>query len=132
MNAGAPTCSTCGGLNTSPQANQCRFCGRPLAVAPAPQPYAAQPGGYGAPPPYAGYGAPPGGYGAPGPYGAPNPYGQQQGYPVQGFGGGQPYPVVPVRSGWNGWSTFFIVRVAIAAIAIGISLLGACISALSH
>jgi hypothetical protein len=57
---------------------------------------------------------------------------------VQGFGGVQPFqhgyaPQQYRSSGWtSGWSTFFWVRLVIAAIAIGISLLGACISAISH
>lgn len=84
-----------------------------------------------------GYGPPMQGYGAPpNPYGGPNPYAQQQ-YPVQGFGGVQPFNpgYVNVNRGWgggSGWSTFFWIRLGIAAIAIGISLLGACVSALSH
>jgi len=94
------------------------------------------------------YGAPPGGgYGAPNPYGAPNnpyaaPYGQN---PYGGPGPGQ-YPVAPVQ-GWNGnygrqvnrgwgfgggWSTFFWVRLAIAGVFISLSLLGACINAISN
>jgi hypothetical protein len=55
---------------------------------------------------------------------------------VQGFGGAQPYApgYAPVnRSGWaTGWSAFFWVRLVIAVIAISLSLLGACVSALSH
>jgi hypothetical protein len=69
-----------------------------------------------------GYGQPPMGYGQP----PQNPYGYPPPYVIQ--------PVVytnPYRSG-SAWSTFFWVRIAIAAIAIGISLLGACVSALSH
>jgi hypothetical protein len=159
MNAGAPTCSTCGGLNTNPQSMQCRFCGQALAPQGygAPQTYGAphgyaQPQGYGQPQPYGapphvgpgGYGAPPG-YGAPqnpyggpspNPYGGPqpNPYAQQ--YPVQGYGGVQPFAGghgYVNRSGWaSGWSTFFWVRLAIAAIAISLSLIGACVSAISQ
>lgn len=96
--------------------------------------------GYGAPPGYGtppGYGAPPGGYGMPPahPYGGPhaNPYGQN--VPVAGFGGVQPFHGAGYvnRSGWaSGWSTFVWVRLAIAAVAIAVSLLGACVSALSH
>ncbi|MBX3233064.1 MAG: hypothetical protein KIT84_12915 [Labilithrix sp.] len=146
MNGGAPTCGTCGGLNTNPQAMQCRFCGQ--ALAPQAPPMQAQaygaPTGYGAPPPGA-YGAPqPQAYGQP--YGAPNPYGQPpnpyggpnpygQPYPVQGFGGAQPFGAgnAYVNRGWGGgWSTFFWIRLGIAAIVIGISLLGACVNAITH
>lgn len=160
MNAPAPTCSTCGGVNTNPQATQCRFCGQALT----PQTYGAaqaygSPQGYGA----QGHGAPQqpygaGGYGAPQGYGQPpaSPYGGPQpnmyGYggpqpnmyggpqpnmhpPVAGFGGAQPFQGHGYvnRSAWSsGLSTFFWVRLVIAAIAIGISLLGACASAISH
>ena len=154
MNAGAPTCSTCGGVNTNPQLIKCHFCGSQLAPpapppgygAYAPQPYGAPPG-YGVPPGYGpqpGYGAPPG-YGPQPGYGAPPPggYGQpgQPGYGVHGFGGAQPfhYAQPPVQYGngiarglTNGWSTFFWIRLGIAVFAISISLLGACVSALSH
>ena len=117
----------------------------PGGYAPPPGGYGAPPGGYGAPP--GGYGAPPGGYGAPpGGYGAPNPYGGPQpgpyggpmpGQQVHGFGGVQPfnagYTPQYRSSGWaSGWSTFFWVRLGIAAVAIAVSLLGACVSALSH
>lgn len=140
MNAGAPTCSTCGGVNVNPQAAQCRFCGQALAhLAPqaygAPQGYGA-PQNYGAPPPQQGYGQPFGGPQPP-PYGyggpQPNPYGTPH-VPVAGFGGVQPYQNHGyVSRGWtSGWSTFFWVRLAIAVIAISVSLLGACISAISH
>ncbi len=182
MNAGAPTCPACGGLNTNPQSNQCRFCGQALSAAPAygghamqqQQGYGAPPqggygapaqGGYGAPPqggygapPQGGYGAPPqggygapaqGGYGAPaqGGYGAPPQggygYGAPQGggfapqYPGQGFAGVQPFQggngFVSRGSGWtSGWSTFFWILLVIAAVVIGISLTGACVSALTH
>jgi hypothetical protein len=126
MNAGAPTCPNCGGLNTNPQQMQCRFCGSALRP-PQPPPgygaYAPQP--YGAPPPGYGYGPPPPGYG-------PNQ--------VHGFGGNQPFQYAQppvhyqqINQGWgNGWSTFFWVRLGIAVFAIGISLLGACVSALTH
>jgi hypothetical protein len=117
--------------------------------------YGGQPG-YGAPPGYGGapqmqqpmqqpYGAPPGyggqNYGAPqNPYAAP--YGQN---PYGGPGPGQ-YPVAPVQGfngnygrqvnrGWGfggGWSTFFWIRLAIAGVFISLSLLGACINAISH
>ena len=132
---------------------QCRFCGQGLA------PQASQ--AYGAPPGYgahhgaahghgqAAYGAPPGGFGAPqgygppsaSPYGGPQPnmYGGPQPYggshlPVTGFGGAQAFHHGHVhRSGWSsGLSTFFWVRLAIAAVAIGISLIGACVSAIAH
>ena len=146
MNAGAPTCSTCGGVNTNPQAAQCRFCGQALAPQ---QVYGAPPGygghaaqGYGAP--QAPYGGAPGGYGAPH---APQPYCQPYGYgpqanpygsphvPVAGFGGVQPvhHGYVNRGSAWStGLSTFFWVRIVIAVIAISISLLGACVSAIAH
>ncbi len=161
MNAGAPTCPACGGLNTNPQSNQCRFCGQALTAAPAhgaPAMYQQQQQGYGAPapgsygapaqggygaPPPGGYGAPPHmqGYGAPPPnaYGAPPGGGYGPHYPgqPQGFGGVQPFQggngFVSRGSGWtSGWSTFFWIRLVIAAIAIGISLTGACISAIAH
>jgi hypothetical protein len=80
--------------------------------------------GYGQPP--MGYGQPPMGYGPPGQPQNPYSYGYPPPYVVQ--------PVIytnPYRSA-SAWSTFFWVRIAIAAIAIGVSLLGACISALSH
>jgi hypothetical protein len=54
---------------------------------------------------------------------------------VSGFGGVQPFQNHGYvnRGGWaSGWSTFFWVRLAIAVIAISVSLLGACISAISH
>lgn len=147
MNAGAPTCSTCGGVNTNPQAAQCRFCGQALApqqVYGAPQGYGAHAAqGYGAP--QGPYGGAPGGYGAPQapqaygqPYGyggpQPNPYGSPH-VPVAGFGGVQPihHGYVNRGSAWStGLSTFFWVRIVIAVIAIGISLLGACVSAIAH
>jgi hypothetical protein len=106
---------------------QCRFCGqqlaRPMQAYPAPPGYGAPPV-YGAPPPY---GAPPGPYG----YGAPPPgyggYGQPYGHPF-----GMPPPVYR-QNGWaSGWSTFFWVRLVIVGIAISLSLLGACVSALTH
>ena len=109
--------------------------------------YAPHPGGYGAPPMqgYAqpGYGAPPmQGYGQPG-YGQPG-YGQpgygQPGYgaPVHGFGGSPVQPFTPsyggnVNRGWgSGWSSFFIARLVIVGICVGLSLVGACISAIAH
>jgi hypothetical protein len=55
-----------------------------------------------------------------------------QGAPVQSFGGNYGRQV---NRGWgftSGWSTFFWIRLAIAAIAISLSLVGACISAISH
>jgi len=152
MNSAAPTCSSCGGVNVDPQANQCRFCGRPLIAGGyglAPQNYAPQQqqqqqagyGGYGGPmPPAQNYGAPPAGYGGgyggptPNPYGGPmpNPYGNPYAPNVAPFGGYGPQ-VQYRSSGWaSGWSTFFWVRLAIAAIAISISLIGACVSAISH
>ena len=134
MNAGAaPTCPTCGGLNTNPQLTRCHYCGSALPMA---QVHGAPPPGYGPTP--SGYGAPPPGYG-PAPYGQPpQPYGQ-----VHGFGGNAPfhYAQQPVhyhqqQNAWRnvagGFSTFFWVRLGIAAVAIGISLLGACVSAISH
>lgn len=151
MNAGAPTCSTCGGINTNPQLSKCHFCGSQLAPpappagygAYAPQPFGAPPGygpqpGHGAPPGYGpqpGYGAPPPGYGAP-----PGGYGVPGSAPVHGFGGAQPFhyaqPPVQYGSGLanavGGWSTFFWIRLGIAVFAISISLLGACVSALTH
>lgn len=153
MNAGAPTCPSCGGLNTNPQSAQCRFCGQMLPQ----QGYGAAPMGYGAPqgaPPMGGYGAPqgygapgygapqgygappPGGYGAPmpqgyapNPYGAPNPYAQP--YPVvQPFNGGGGYIQ---QSSWSsGWSAFFWIRLGIAVFVVVISLMGACVSAIAH
>jgi len=147
MNAGGPTCGSCGGLNTNPQSAQCRFCGQMLQQQAAPWPgYGPPPPGYGAPPPGGGYGAPPmqpppgypqqgypqQGY-APNPYGAaPNPYAQQ--YPVQGFGG-MPYQqqVYVQRSGWtSGWSTFFWIRLGIALVVILFSAMGACVQAISN
>jgi hypothetical protein len=108
---------------------QCRFCGQMLPPPAPAQAYGPQPG-YG----YGGYGAPmqpaypPNPYGAP----APNPYAQQ--YPVQGFGGGQPFqPVYVQRSGWtSGWSTFFWIRLGIALVVILISAMGACVQAIAH
>ncbi len=119
--------------------------------------YGAQPG-YGAP--SQNYGAPPGYGGAPQmqqpqPYGAPNPYGAPQNpyaapYGQNPYGGPGPgqYPMAPVQGfngnygrqvnrgwGWGfggGWSTFFWIRLGIAAVFISLSLLGACISAISH
>ena len=145
MNTGAPTCSTCGGVNTNPQATQCRFCGQALA----PQAYAA-PHAFGAPqayaPPHAFGAPPPGGYGVPAahgqppqpygaPYGAPQPGGYGAHPPVQAFRGAQPFQGhgFVSRSGWaSGWSTLFWVRLVVAAIAVGLSLLGACVSAIGH
>ena len=50
--------------------------------------------------------------------------------PVQGFGGNYGRQV---NSGWgNGWSTFLWVRLAIAAAFIGLSLIGACVSAIAN
>lgn len=95
----------------------------------------------------------PGGYGAPlypqqQGYAQPQPYPQPgyhppQGYaqpPVAGFGGAA--PVQPfggayhshVDRGWWGSSfgTFFWARLAIAAIAIGVSLIIACVSAIAN
>lgn len=145
MNVGAPTCPTCGAVEPNPQAAQCRFCGAALArQAPrgygAPQAYGAPQGygprGCGAPQGYGpqGYGGPPGGYGGPPPgYGPQQRYGPQ-GYPVQGFGGAQPFAGQAfVNRGWtSGWSAFFWVRMVIVIAAVSISLLGACISAISH
>jgi hypothetical protein len=142
MNAGAPTCPHCGGLNTNPQSAQCRFCFQLLpqpggVVQPYGQPQAyGQPQNYGAPP-MGGYGAPqpqaPNPY-APNPYGGPqpNPYAQQ--YPVQGFGGVQPFHGGNgyINRGGNGWSTFFWIRLGIALIVVFFSLMGACVQALSH
>lgn len=115
--------------------------------------YGGQPG-YGAPPGYGGapqmqqpqpYGAPPG-YGAPNPYAPQNPYAAPYGQnPYGGPGPGQ-YPMAPVQGfngnygrqvnrGWGfggGWSTFFWVRLAIAGVFISLSLLGACINAITH
>jgi len=145
MNAGAPTCGSCGGLNTNPQSAQCRFCGQALAPQGygPPQAYGAPPG-YGQPPMQQGYGQPPmqQGYGQPPPYGqnpyggpAPNPYAQQQ-YPVQGFCGVQPYQnggFMNRGGGFSsGWSTFFWIRLGIAVVVVGMSLLGACINAIAH
>jgi len=162
MNSGAPRCPGCGGLSTNPNDAQCRFCGAALQQQQqygAPPGYGAQPG-YGAPQPN--YGAPPQtygvqqGYGAPQPqpfgaqpfgapppygapqqgYGAPNPYGgPQPGYPmapVQGFGGNYGWQINRGFFGSSGWSSFFWFRLAIAGIAISLSLVGACISAISH
>ena len=147
MNAGAPTCPTCGGLNTNPQALQCAYCGAALPQMGYAQPPQQGYGGYGAPPPGGyGYGAP-NPYQQPNPYAAPNPYANpyQQGgvvpqypgqYPVQGFGGVSPFQPNNVyinRGGWSsGWSTFFWIRLGIAAIVIFVSLMGACVSAISH
>ena len=160
MNAGAPTCSTCGGVNTNPQAAQCRFCGQALAPQGhgAPRGYGAHaaqgygaPGGYGGGAPGGYDGGAPGGYGAPQapqgyaqPYGGPQPnvyggpppsaYGSPH-VPVAGFGGVQPmhHGYVNRGSAWStGLSTFFWVRIVIAVIAIGVSLLGACVSAIAH
>jgi hypothetical protein len=101
MNGAAPTCASCGGLNTNPQATQCRYCGRPLGPAPYGQPYVQ-------------------------PYG--QPYVQPYGQPYV-----QPYGVPPpVYRPPSGWSTFFWVRLVIVGIAISLSLLGACVSALTH
>ena len=142
MNAGAPRCSTCGGVNTNPQLAKCHFCGSqlaPPALPPGYGAYAPQPQGYGPPPGYGppqGYGAPPGHGAPPGGFGGAPP-----GYQVHGFGGAQPfhYAQPPVQYGnaivnriTSGWSTFFWIRLGIAAIAIGVSLIGACASALSH
>jgi hypothetical protein len=117
----------------------------------APQAYGAPPG-YGAPQAAPGYGAPqPYGapQGAPG-YGAPHPYGAPQGAPGYGapnpYGGPAPGQYPPVQSfspgygqqinrSWgfgNGWTTFFWMRLAIAGIAIGLSLIAACINAIAN
>ena len=156
MNTGAPTCPKCGGLSINPSDAQCRFCGTPFGQAAyahahqgpqgypppqqaygAPQPYGAPPG-YGAPQPY---GAPPG-YGAPNPYGAPgpNPYGPQNPYggpapgqyPMQGYPPGYGPQVNRSWGFGSGWSTFFWVRLAIAAIFISLSLVGACVNAITN
>ncbi len=152
MNTGAPTCPKCGGLSINPSDAQCRFCGTPLGQAaygqsprgphghaPPPQGYPPpQQQGYGAPQPY---GAPPG-YGAPNPYGAPgpNPYGQQNPYggpapgqyPMQGYPPGYGPQVNRSWGFGSGWSTFFWVRLAIAAIFISLSLIGACVNAITN
>jgi hypothetical protein len=101
-----------------------------------PQGYAApQPQhGYGAPQPQQGYAAPPAPYGAPAPFGAPNPYGAPGPYPmvpVQRFGGGYGQQINRGPFG-SGWSSFLWFRLAIAAIAISLSLVGACISAIAN
>ena len=95
---------------------------------------------YGAPPGYGqqpGYGPQPG-YGAPNPYGqqpnpyGPQPYGQYPMAPVQNFGGNYGRQV---NNGWGfggGWSTFLWVRLAIAGAFIAISLIGACVSAITN
>lgn len=91
---------------------------------------------YGAPPGYGGqnYGAPQNPYAAPygqNPYGGPGP-GQYPMAPVQGFNGNYGRQV---NRGWGfggGWSTFFWIRLAIAGAFISLSLLGACINAISH
>ena len=117
----------------------------------APQPYGAPPPNYGAP--AQGYGAPQQfgapqqqhGYGAPQPFGAPPPgYGPQPGYGAPQPFGGQ-YPMAPVQSFGgqygrqinrgvfgSGWSSFFWLRLAIVGIAISLSLVGACISAITN
>jgi hypothetical protein len=147
MNAGAPRCPRCGGLSLNPNDAQCRFCGSALAqpYAPpqqqqqqqqgygAPQPFGRPPQqGYGAPP-QQGYGAPPGyppqqGYGAPNPYGQPGPYPMA---PVQSFGGSYGRQINHGVFGGVG-SSFFWVRLAIIGAVISLSMIGACISAISH
>jgi hypothetical protein len=73
--------------------------------------------GYGQPPPAPGYGPP--GYGqAPGGWGQPPP--QVWGAP----GYYQPYR--------RTWSTFFWVRLTLVLIALGLSVVGACVSAITH
>lgn len=100
-----------------------------------PQPYG-QPHAYGQPQPYGQTQA----YGQPAPFGQPPPYGQAPYGPpgVSGFGGA---PVQPfggqygrtVNQGWGGsYGSFFVYRVVIIVIAVSISLVGACISALAH
>ncbi len=145
----APTCSGCGGIQTNPAATQCHYCGASLA-APPPPPQQGPPPGWG--PQAQAYGQPP--YGQPhgqAPYGAPPPYGQPYGAPQYpqyppvapfgGYGGPPGYgspPVQPFRgagyraSNWSGWNTFWTIRLVIAVIFIGMSLMGACVSALSH
>jgi hypothetical protein len=157
INPGDAQCRFCGtplgaqGYGAPPQGYAQPGYGQP------PPGYGQPPPGYGAPPGYGGapqmqpmqpqpYGAPPG-YGAQNPYGAPqNPYAAPYGQnPYGGPGPGQ-YPIAPVQGfngnygrqvnrGWGfggGWSTFFWIRLAIAGVFISLSLLGACISALSH
>lgn len=143
MNYGAPTCPKCGGLSTNPNMPQCQFCGTQLAGAPPAGPYGHAQQGYGGPPPAA-YGAP--GYGAPQPYGAPQqfggpqPYGAPQPYggpqpgqyppPVQGFNGGYGQNI---NRGWafsSGWGTVMWIRIAVAVVVVGLSLIGACVQAI--
>jgi hypothetical protein len=112
---------------------------------------ATQAGGYGAPayppPPAGGYGAPgypqQQGYAPPQPYPQPGYHPPPQGYgqpPVASFGGGPPVQQFGagyhshVDRGWWGSSfgTFFWARLAIAAIAIGVSLIIACVSAIAN
>jgi hypothetical protein len=81
------------------------------------------------------------GYGAQQPYGGPQPYGQP---PPYGYGGYPQQGYVPVQqfhgagyrapSSWGGgfWSTYWMIRLIIAGIVISLSLVGACVSALSH
>jgi len=52
--------------------------------------------------------------------------------PVQGFGAGYGSQI---NRGWGfggGWSTFFWVRLAIAAIFISLSIIGACVNAIAN
>jgi len=52
------------------------------------------------------------------------------GAPVQQFGGNYGRHV---NNGWGGgWSSFLVFRLVLVAIAIGLSLVGACVSALAH
>lgn len=132
-------CPKCG-AGANPGVTQCQYCGTPIAQG-APQgpayganPYGA-PGGYGAPPPQQ-YGAP-GGYGAPQPYGQPpNPYGNPNPY-----GGPVPQPqpfqpqVVYRQSGFGHggfWSTYWMIRLVVAVIAISVSVGAACLRAAMH
>jgi len=128
MNGGAPPlCPRCGGLSTNPADVQCRFCGAALHGGHGPaQGHGAPPQPYGAPQGYAppSFGPQPQAYGPqPQPY-APQPqsYGPQPGY-------GRPIQQGPFG---GGWSSFLWFRLAIAGIAISLSLIGACISAISN
>ena len=73
------------------------------------------------PPPPQGYYPPPQGYGPPNPYGAP----------IQPFGGGYGRQINQGPFG-SGLGSFMWFRIVIIGIAISLSLVGACISAIAN
>ena len=128
-------CSACGGVATNPQDTQCRFCGAMLHAAPPPQqqpqayyPQAqaqaqaqpqAQAQGYYPPSQAQGYYPP----------SPPQPYG---GYPpVQSFGGNYGQYVNRGAFG-SGMSTIFWIRIAVVGVVVALSMMGACVSAITN